>query len=274
MTKLTMALSNGRSIEFEVSESGSGPSCFLLGVRKSGSTITNNICKAIAATNDRCFVELGDTFFWNNVRTREWQDDPAVAGILRPGVIYGGLRDAPVCLFGVPAFREGPKLLLVRDPRDALVSEYFSNAYSHPIPEKTGEFDNTAAQMKEAREKARSSALADYVLNEAKHFRRTLKLYLPVLEMPNTLVLKYEDVILRKAELIRAMAAHFGLAAPDAQISAILAWADVIPSEEDPRAFIRRVVPGDHVSKLSPETIAAVNTILEEPLRLFGYLGG
>jgi hypothetical protein len=51
--------------------------------------------------------------------------------------------------------------------------------------------------------------------------------------------------------------------------AAILGWADVLPVEEDPRAFVRQVQPGDHVRKLGPATIAKLNSALGETMRLF-----
>ncbi len=271
MAAITITLQNGRDIPFEVATDGSGPPGFLLSVRKCGSTITNNICKALAQMNQRCFVEVGDTFFWNNVRAREWQRDPALSGIVRPGVIYGGFRDAPAALFTNAAFTAAPKLLMVRDPRDALVSQYFSNAYSHPVPQQTGEFDSMTALMRAQREAALTRDIGAYVLAEAKGFAATMNQYAPMMAMPNLLVLKYEDVILAKPVLIGHLLRLFGMAATAAQIAQILGWADVIPTAENPQAFVRRVVPGDHAAKLDGETIARLDEVLGPSMRLFGY---
>lgn len=271
ITPTSITLANGRVISFDIRQDGAGPPCFLLSVRKCGSTIANKICRALAAANDRCFVEVGHTFFANNVIWKIWSRDPALRQIIRPGVIYGGFRDPPLTWFGVPAFVAAPKLMLVRDPRDALVSEYFSNAYSHTVPPPSGESDDVAKLILTQRALALSESIEAYVLRRAEPMGLAFTRYAPILSMPNLLVLKYEDVILRKPELIAQLARHFGMSAAPHQVAAILKWADVLPASEDPRAFVRQVRPGDHARKLDAATIANLNKILADAMQLFGY---
>ena len=56
-----------------------------------------------------------------------------------PGRVYGGFRSMPLVFAQSELYRRSRKILLVRDPRDALVSEYFSLAYSHGLPEAEGD---------------------------------------------------------------------------------------------------------------------------------------
>ena len=100
---------------------------------------------------------------------------------------------------------------------------------------------------------------------------RSMTDYAPVLSLPNTLVLKYEDMILRKELLIGHLARHFGMRASPQDISDILGWADKIPAAEDPRAFVRQVLPGDHRKKLDDATIGRLNEHLSAAMHLFGY---
>ena len=67
------------------------------------------------------------------------------------------------------------------------------------------------------------------------------------------------------------MAAQFGWDAPDAVVDRIVARHDIRPTEERPTEFIRKVAPGDHRDKLSPEAIAKVNAMLSPTWRLLGY---
>jgi hypothetical protein len=46
----------------------------------------------------------------------------------------------------------------------------------------------------------------------------------------------------------------------------------VVPSEERPTAFVRRVVPGDHLEKLAPATIEELNSRFSDFLHAFGYI--
>ena len=52
----------------------------------------------------------------------------------------------------------------------------------------------------------------------------------------------------------------------------ILEWADVIPSDERQDQFVRKVLPGDHVEKLSAAVIEELNQRLAVSLDFYGYL--
>jgi hypothetical protein len=242
-----------------------------LSVRKCGSSITNNICRAIAAVNERCFVDVGHTLFMNNFALDDWQRDPALSAIIRPGVIYGGFRVAPIGLLEDPLFVDAPKIVMIRDPRDALVSHYYSIAYSHPIPPPTGAYDEVTKRLLDARKKAAATGVRQFAVANARSLARTFEAYAPVLSMPNVVLAKYEDYILRKPALIDLLAHHFDLKVSEKGVRDILGWADVLPDQENERAFVRQVLPGDHLRKLDRTTIAKLNTILAGPLRRFEY---
>jgi len=87
----------------------------------------------------------------------------------------------------------------------------------------------------------------------------------------STKVVRYEDYVFSKPELVGLMAEQFGFIVTDAQIDEMMSWADVRPEKEDPTAFIRHVTPGDHREKLLPATVAALNEILKPALSCFGY---
>jgi hypothetical protein len=271
MAEITLMLGNGRAVAFDVDTALTGPASFVLGVRRSGSSILNSICEALARANSRHFLDVGGRFFFQNVPVASWRRDPALPDLLRPGNVYGGFRDLPFALLEAPLFRAGPKLLLVRDPRDALVSEYFASAYSHPIPQP----DTTGAQVHEMmhrdRERARRLSLEEHVLANAPRMNQTLSEYRALASLPLTKVLRYEDYIFSKAELIRVVAAHFDWAADEKLIGLILQWADVRPAVEDPLAFVRKVTPGDHRAKLPAEVISRLDRLLAAPLEVFGY---
>jgi hypothetical protein len=84
-------------------------------------------------------------------------------------------------------------------------------------------------------------------------------------------VYHYERAILDKRWFLTDLCAHFGWQASEEQINLILGWADVRPDVEEPTAFIRKVTPGDHREKLRPGTIAKLNSVFEDEMRLFGY---
>jgi hypothetical protein len=271
VAQITVALANGRHVEFEVDLELEGPAFFVLSVRKCGSSLFNNIAKALTQANQRRFVDVGGTFFLRNVKATDWFRDGALSNLLHPGNVYGGFRNMPVAFQPNNLFRTSPKLLLIRDPRDALVSEFFTNAYSHQVPPPDSDSDEVKRNMEKQREQALQSEIDAWVVSRAAGMGRTMILYKSIAALPSTRIIKYEDFIFRKRDLILTILEHFNWTAEAKLIEQILRWADVRPEKEDPKAFIRRVTPGDHLEKLQPATIEALNRSLQPVLDLFGY---
>ena len=259
-----------RSIGFPVVLRAKRPTCFALGVRKSGSSIFSSIVNALALHNGQAnAVDIPGEMFKAGYRYTEWNAKP-LTDLVWPGNVYIGFRDAPTALYADPVFRKARKILMVRDPRDALVSEYFSNAYSHSLPESGAEGSILTLQRAEALQ----ASVADYALKRAKHLDATVEKYAALLDDPEILVMHYENVILAKDAWIRAIADHFEFEIDDDLVQAILGWADVVPKAEDEKAFVRRVVPGDHRNKLTTETIAQIDGALSDIWRKLGYAIG
>jgi hypothetical protein len=267
---MNLSLSNGTSVDMDIGADGSGTAVFVLGVRKSGSSVMNSICAALSAANGYRFVDVGGTFFAKNVRSEVWRRDPAVLKIVRPGHAYGGFREMPFVFETSEAFKNAPKILLVRDPRDAVVSEYFSNAYSHSMPQK-GAGTEVSALMESLRERSLTHDIDEVVIDRAGPMRDTMMEFQNLVGDRDTRVFKYEDVILVKRRWIGDILSYLGWSCEGGLLNQILGWADVMPAKEDPRAFVRKVVPGDYRDKLKPATILEIERILAPALRLFEY---
>jgi hypothetical protein len=255
------------TVEYELADDPTKRCYFVFGVRKSGSSILNNMLHAVADMNGIRYVDVAGVLFDRGLRVPQWQRDPELTTILRPGNLFGGFRNFPLSFLDNEQFEAGKKVLLVRDPRDALVSEYFSNAYSHSVPQ-AGEFRDKMLQL---RSDALRSEIDAYVLKMAPMLKRTLKEYFSLKRDDTLLLLKYEDVITEKRRLINDICRFFGWTVSDQQVNQILGWADVIPSEERPTEFIRKVLPGDHLEKLSRPTVDKLNELLKEEMTYFGY---
>jgi hypothetical protein len=252
---------------FQVADKPGAPAFFLFGVRKSGSSILNSMCHALADMNGVNFVDIPGVLFQKGHKVPEWQRDAALCTLVRPGNLYGGFRNFPFAIQGHEIFAASKKVLQVRDPRDALVSEYFSNAHSHSLP--------TSGAAREDLIKLRQEALAsdieNYVRRTAPRFKQTLREYLTLKPGQDLKILRYEACIMRKRELLKELCSFFGWTATEAQLDAIVGWADIVPAEERPTEFIRRVRPGDHVEKLRPRAIKYLNELFAEEMAHFGY---
>jgi len=273
MGSVSLALQCGATVEMDLPEPNPerADAIFVLGVRKSGSTLFNRLAMAMARRYQVPWVDIGGGFFARDLTAVQWVEDPAVATLFKPGYMYGGFRTSYGHFTASPVYREGRKVLLVRDPRDALVSQYFSALKTHSVPKPHQGSGGAAEQILRQREQAQGQTVDDYVLLNARSFRRTLEAYLPLLDDPGLRVFRYEQVILNKAPWIRDTLKAIGLPTHKGFIDKLLAEHDVRPEVEDTSNFVRKVTPGDHQDKLRPATIEALNLIFADVARPFGY---
>ncbi len=224
----------------------------------------------LAKVNDYNVVDIPGTMFRKGFVVADWlrsEIDPLIKG----GNLYGGFRAFPASLSRNRMFQESPKVLLVRDPRDALVSQYFSDAYSHALPENDEQAANGRDIFLRKRSEALSTSIDEFVLKHARNLCRVLMDYQGLLSDSSCLTFRYEDVVFTKRDMIGKVIAHFDWSCPDRMIDRILELVDEFPAVEEPKAFVRKVVPGDHLQKLSPATVAKLNDLLKDPLKHFGY---
>ncbi len=272
MEKRHITLATGATLAFDIAAPASGEVFIALGLRKCGSSIMFSMLTDLAGLNGVNFVDVAGRFFAANVAEPDWRRDPAVLGLLAPGNLFGGFRAMPLVLARSTLYQQARKILLVRDPRDALVSEYFSNAYSHAVPDAPAGAPGARADFLALRQAALSTDIEAAVLARAPAMNTAFLEYAECVADPRTKLFRYEDVILQKRRWLRDMAAHFGWeSGSDAFIEGMMSWADVIPGEERAENFIRKVVPGDHRAKLGAAVIGRLDAILAPALALFGY---
>ena len=257
------------SIDFKVRLGGAGPAFFSLGVRKSGSTMLHKVIHFMAHRNNANIVDIPGTFFRNGFTVANWASLD-LCELVAPGNLYSGFRSFPEELAKTALYREGLKVFMFRDPRDALVSQYFSDAYSHEIPKQEAAGDGREIFLKK-REEAKSADIDEWVLEKAGGIRRTLLAYRDTLADPMCLTMRYEDYVFQKRRMIGKILDHFGWTMEAPQIARLLADIDMVPDSEDKTRFVRKAIPGDHTAKLKTETIRRLNNKLAEVLTLYDY---
>jgi hypothetical protein len=258
-------------LTFDVADVPGGEVFFCLGVRKSGSTLLNRIVLPLARRNGIKPVDIPGAFFMHGMGVADWAGAD-LRDVVRPGNIYVGFRSFPANIAVYPRFEMARKVFMFRDPRDALVSQYFSDAYSHVPPAGDTDASRQHAEMFEKRRaEARETPIDDYVLKRARSMDKTLCAFGSLLSDPRCLLLRYEDYVFQKPRLIHKILRHFDWTCPPGAIEALLKQVDQVPESEDPQRFVRRVIPGDHRKKLSPSTINKLNNLLSESLQMFDY---
>lgn len=191
------------------------------------------------------------------------------------GYCYGGFRNMPrkaeaVEPIDIPILGMAPKVVLVRDPRDMLVSHYFSFKASHPDP-KSDERTWARDEFDAVRADARSSEIEAYVMKLVEVYQWEFGVLESVIAMDSTLLLRYEDVLYDKPGMTRRLRDHLQIPASDEQVAEIAARHDTIPEAEQPDQHIRKAHPGDHKEKLSAATIEKLNEAFAPVLDRYGY---
>ena len=193
--------------------------------------------------------------------------DEAIGRIYRQdGYVFCGFRYLSE-MIPPDALARRRKVLLVRDPRDILVSYYYSMKFSHPVPTEGERRD----YFMSIRAKAQSLSIDDFVLSSATtETAERYRGYIPVLDR-DWRVYRYEDVVFRKRAWLTDLADYLALGLGEDEIFRIADKHDIFPEQEDVNKHVRQVKPGNYRVQLKPETIEALNHSLADIIEAFGY---
>jgi hypothetical protein len=241
---------------------------FLFGIHKCGSSLLNKLFVDICRILDIPSVAIPELAFAQSIPTESWDACTALNSAIVDGYCHRGYRHFPLFLNESELLPQRKKIFLVRDPRDAIVSAYFSFTKSHVLPE-SGELLD---KMLKSRQSMQNIELENYAVAQAANVKEAFDRYHKYLPQGELLkVYRYEDVIFDKENWIADMLAFLGLSLRPPQIVRIAQKHDIVPTTEDAGQHIRKVKPGDHREKLSSECILKINNILSEVLTRYNY---
>lgn len=188
----------------------------------------------------------------------------------RQNVVLGPVR-TPEGIENIEAFDTWKKIVSLRDPRDVLVSLFYSIALSHPVP--PGE--RPARQFLARRMKAREKGLDAFTLAHTSHaMRLRYNLYADnFLDRPNVLLIRYEDTVSDWPATFDRITNFIGEPVRKTwRLRMHALQSELRVTKEDPGAHKRQITPGDGIRKFKPETIARLNEMFHSPMRKLGYL--
>ncbi|RMG92888.1 MAG: hypothetical protein D6703_00950 [Zetaproteobacteria bacterium] len=255
----------GKKYWVQVPPPGLGASRFAFSIFKSGSTLLYNLLREICLVNEIPVIDLVSDAFEQGIRFHDIQPD--IEKVFFPqGYLYLGFRTffAFDLSFDLNSKR---KVLLVRDPRDILVSLYFSQRYSHVLPAE-GE---AAKSFIRARQRAMEMDLESFVLENVDYVREPFERYMTLDWNKNFRLYRYEEIIFRKREWIQDLADYFDLSVSNELLRRLLEKYDILPEKENPQAHIRQVRPGNYKKHLRPTCIEEITASLTDILQQYGY---
>ncbi len=194
----------------------------------------------------------------------------------KKGYIYGPIRlsvdplspvySRLVAPLSKPEFiQDKLALFFVRDPRDILVSLYYSFGYTHGI----SPVSEIKEQQIELRDKIQALTLDDYVLSAANEIADNFdKLYNLNQACERSIVLRYEDLIGDFENFIRQLTTYVSL---DQRVIQEIQQRSQPKQNENESAHRRSGKVGGFRDKLKNETIERLNNQLRHALATFRY---
>ena len=239
------------------------PSCYIFSYAKAGSVLLDGLVRDIVAVARAPSLNLSEQLFALGHSPNDCEFD--WKSLFAPrGVVHYGFRNYPP--YQLELHDESPLVLLVRDPRDMLVSAYFSATKSHALPEEGPH----RSELELRREKASRLSVDDYCLA---HINDYLTAFRHNREhgLDRAIVFRYEDIIFKKRQFVADLCEIMGVSLYPEEIDRIARTHDLVPEREDVNAHVRNVRPGDHRKKLRPGTIEALNDAFAEFMAAYGY---
>jgi hypothetical protein len=256
-------------LDISLEEPADIESFFIFGIHKCGSTLMNKIFTDICNQIEIPCVSIPPIAVQQGIVAKIWENCEALNSLIIDGYCYQGFRSYPLFLQHNQLVNQRKKILLVRDPRDAIVSAYFSFANSHKPPAK----GLALKQFNQRRAHLKSIDLETYALEHSSQVKRAFNRYNRHLNKDSLLkVYRYEDIIFDKLNWITDMLKFLNLSLNNNQIKRIANKHDIVPNSEDINKHIRKVKPGDYQDKLSPECIAKLNETLSDVLARYNYV--
>lgn len=229
---------------------GQGTPVCAFGLRKAGSVLFNRLLAEIGESTGRTIVNLPSIAFDAGISEDIFQDQRLSSLLGKPGYVFSGLRRYPSHIHP-SQLRHTKKILLIRDPRDMLVSLFYSDRYSHRIPERGQVHDN----LIKIRQAALLTEIDDYVFTDrAQLLLADYRSYIEVFDH-TWRIYRYEDVIFQKKKWVKSIADDLSVRMWPWDRHLIAKRNDKIPSSENPEKHIRQVHPENYKRVLKPATI-------------------
>lgn len=235
-------------------------------MHKAASVFVNEVLDLVLMHEGMVHVDFAGEAFQNGVK--EWEYCVSKSHLFSTqGYYFGAFRGPYIDKFG--DLSANRIVVQVRDPRDCIVSLYYSYKYSHGAP---GE-----GVLKKIFNRIRShvedTEIDDFALEQAKTYSRRLAMITDLCNRyEDHILLKYEHMVSDFEKWEGQLYGFLGIDPSPAVRVKVKALATFDVESEDVTKHKRQVTPGDHERKLKPRTVAQMNEILSEHLIRYDYL--
>ena len=173
------------------------------------------------------------------------------------GYFFGPLRH-PGYLDLVKNIDDYKILLILRDPRNMLISLYSTIRYNHLLPFASAK---DRERMLVDRKKASEQTVDQFVLEHSTFWLRRYKLYCEkLIGRENVLFIKFEDLVSGMENNLNNIVSFLKLNPDPKKVTNIIN-----------QSKKKQIIPSDYRRKLKPETIQSLNQEFSQVLRILGY---
>lgn len=249
------------------------PSILHFSFNKAATQYVRDILKKCATQSDIIHIGIHEFAFYNKFPyldriSREDFDKNYSYLFKSKGILYsvfGGFIE------GIPDFESYKVVLVVRDPRDILVSKYFSRRFIHEVPiEESGK----QQRFLKRREIASKMEIDEFVLMEKEGVLQNFEKYTNQLidKYTHIHVTSYEKMIGSFDVWLKELIEYCELEVDQSLFNELVSQQNrKKPKSEDIYNHDRKGVHGDYLEKLKPETIGELNRYFDKYLNKFGY---
>jgi hypothetical protein len=265
---MKIELVSGGEAEFDLPDPDQFRSTYFFSMERSGSSLFWTLVRKLLHPSHRSRCQILEDLFRQGITRREVSTTAMRDLLKRQGYAFGMFRELDPALEGLD-ISGNRKFLLVRDPRDILVSLFFSMAGTHRIPEQ----GTARSEILELQKLTRRS-IGEFVRSSL--IEGVAQRYLAYAQFcrtqQNVTIFRYEDVIFSKREWVLQIVDLMELSIGKALAIAIADQNDVLPLQERASENIRQVQTGNFLKHLDGETIAFIEDKFAESMAFFGYV--
>ncbi|MFO7944179.1 MAG: sulfotransferase domain-containing protein [Anaerolineales bacterium] len=236
------------------------PSIIHFSLNKAATQFTKKVLKKAAIENGMVPVHINEYAFFTKFPYLTGMDEKEMfdyAHIFKPkGYMYSAFGGY---VPGIMDLEKYKVILMVRDPRDILVSWYYSIAFSHSIPPQTS---NRHQEYIDHRASAQKMTIDEHVISQSDRVFNIFNRYKNSLcePYPEIHLTSYEKMTSDFKGWLTGLLNACELDVSDQLLSELIEYnQSVQPKGENKFKHIRKGEPGDYADKLQLETIDYLN---------------
>jgi hypothetical protein len=226
-----------------------------------GSMYIGDLIRRMLETKCYSAIDLAQYAFHGDKPLSDSLKDPEFLSktLVSEGYYFGSFRSP----FWFDEMKYYKTVVVLRDPRDVLVSRFYSVAYSHTPKDDKFLYD---------RERAQKQGIDSFVLERIPEILAAYQGYREILTNSDSIRLfKYEEMVTSFEIWLRSLGEFLGVDSDSEIFHELIGESDFKPSQEDKFAHKRSVQPGGYKTKISQATLEQVETQFGDILHYFGY---